>query len=181
MTVNKVLKRSWRGWMALWVLALLTACASGPKLVSHAFSFNGLNDKWAESVDLLAYAYGDGYHMVRNDVAAPRSSVYAGMSALPPGTLVNGPMPLGDFLFVRWRLKASDEVLEQRVDLRDRLPKDMHDHELTFVIDGRQLYVYVVTPATQTPWGETATHRTWNSKYHVTYEIYPSIEKQKGQ
>ena len=90
MTVNKVLKRSWRGWMALWVLALLTACASGPKLVSHAFSFNGLNDKWAESVDLLAYAYGDGYHMVREDLAKPSTSLYAGKSSLPSGNSVNG-------------------------------------------------------------------------------------------
>jgi hypothetical protein len=171
-----VLKRWWHGLLAMGLLVLLTGCASGPKLVPHAFSFNGLNDKWADSVDLLAYAYGDGYHKVRNDVADPRSSVFAGMSALPPGGSVNGPMPLGEFLFVKWRLKVSGEVLEQRVDLRGRLPKDMTDHELTFVIDGRQLYLYLVTPVTQRPWGKAATHKTWKSAFGHTREIYPTLE-----
>lgn len=180
MTVNKVLKRSWRGWMALWVLALLTACASGPKLVSHAFSFNGLNDKWAESVDLLAYAYGDGYHKVRDDLSDPRASLFVGKPSLP-GNSVNGPMPLGEFLYAKWRLKTSGEVREQRVDLRGRLPQDMTDHELTFVIDGRQLYVYVVTPVPQKPWGKEPTHRTSKSAFRVTREIYPTIETAGGR
>lgn len=166
----------WRAWLALGLMALLTACASGPKLVTHAFSFDALNDHWAESIDLLAYAYGDQYSKVRNDVANPRSPVFAGLSKLPPGTGVNGTIPLGDFLYVKWRVKATGEVLEQRVDLRNRLPRDMTDHELTFVIVDRQLYVYVVTPTVQKPWGKTATHRTWHSKFNVTYEIFPTLE-----
>lgn len=172
-----VMKRTWRALMALWLAVLLAACASGPKLVSHGFSFDGLHDQWNGSVDLLAYAYGNGYHMVREDLANPSSSLYAGKPGLPPSTGVNGPMPVGEFLFVKWRLKASGEVLENRVDLRDRLPRDMTDHELTFVIDGRQLYVYVVTPVPQKPWGKQATHRNWTSAYRVTREIFPGFEK----
>lgn len=56
----------------------MAGCATGPKLVPHAFSFGGLNDKWAKSVDLLVYTYGDQYHMVREDLAKPSSSLYAG-------------------------------------------------------------------------------------------------------
>lgn len=175
-TMNS-LQRRWRGWLALGLLVLVTACASGPKLVPHAFSFDALNDKWAESVDLLAYAYGDGYHMVRNDVANPRSSVFAGMSALPPGTGVNGPMPVGEFLLVKWRVKATGEVVEERVDLRDRLPKDMTDHELTFVIEGRQLYVYVVTPRRKKSFTEPPILKTWRSEFAYAYEIFPVMRK----
>lgn len=169
MTVNKVLKRSWRGWMALWVLALLTACASGPKLVSHSFNFDGFNDKWADKVDLLEYSYGDQYQKVQRKAAAGET--------LGAQAIVNGSIPVGEFLYVKWRLKGSGEVLEQKVDLRDRLPRDMTDHGLTFLIDGRQMFVYVTTPAAQNPWGKTATHRTWHSKYNVTYEIFPTREK----
>ena len=172
-----VMKRTWRALMALWLAVLLAACASGPKLVSHGFSFNGLHDQWIESVDLLAYAYGDRYYRVRDDLEHPRSSLFAGKASLPPGNSVDGPMPVGEFLYVKWRVKASGEVLEQRVDLRDRLPRDMTDHELTFVIDGRQLYVYVVTPVPQKPWGKQATHRNWTSAYRVTREIFPGFEK----
>jgi hypothetical protein len=179
-TKTTVMGRWLRALAALWLVFALAGCASGPKLVSHAFSFNGLNDKWAGSVDLLAYAYGDGYHKVREDLANPSTSLFAGKSSLPTGELINGPMPVGEFLFVKWRVKATGEVLEQRVDLRDRLPRDMTDHELTFVIDGRQLYVYVLTPVTQKPWGEVATHRTWKSAFRITREIYPKIEQATG-
>lgn len=172
-----VMKRYWRALMALWLAVLLAACASGPKLVSHGFSFNGLHDKWIESVDLLAYAYGDGYHMVREDLAKPSTSLFAGKPSLPPGESVNGPMPVGEFLYVKWRLKASGEVLEQRVDLRDRLPRDMTDHELTFVIDGRQLYVYVVTPRRKRSFDEPPILKTWRSEFAHAYEIFPELQR----
>ena len=172
--MSSFLKHAIVRWLAgLGLLFALAACATGPRLVSHAFNFDGRNDNWAEQVDLLAYSYGDQYRMVRNSVDAPRSPVFAGLSALPPGTGVNGPMPVGEFLYVKWRLKATGEVFEQRVDLRERLPRDMTDHELTFVIDGRQLYVYVVTPQVQPPEVRQRTHRTWLSRYNVAYEVYP--------
>ncbi|MDT4843327.1 hypothetical protein FQZ97_772570 [compost metagenome] len=172
-----VLKRWWHGLLAMGLLVLLTGCASGPKLVPHAFSFNGLNDKWADSVDLLAYAYGDGYHMVREDLDQPSSSLYAGKTSLPPGTGVNGPMPVGEFLLVKWRVKTTGEVVEERVDLRDRLPRDMTDHELTFVIDGRQLYVYVVTPRRKKSFNEPPILKTWRSEFAHAYEIFPAMRK----
>ncbi|PKO27535.1 MAG: hypothetical protein CVU36_19585 [Betaproteobacteria bacterium HGW-Betaproteobacteria-9] len=172
-----VLKRWWHGLLAMGLLVLLTGCASGPKLVPHAFSFNGLNDQWADSVDLLAYAYGDGYHMVREDLDQPSSSLYAGKTSLPPGTGVNGPMPVGEFLLVKWRVKTTGEVVEERVDLRDRLPRDMTDHELTFVIDGRQLYVYVVTPRRKKSFNEPPILKTWRSEFAHAYEIFPAMRK----
>ena len=157
---------------ARWLLALclsmvLAACAGvgGPKMVNHAFNFDGWNDGWQSTAELLEYAYGDQYAQVRRKA---QNGYSAGVSAG-----VNGAMPVGEFLYVKWRLKATGEVLEERVDLRDRLPRDMTDHELTFVIDGRQLYVYVITPQRQTTNLKQRPHRTWLSSYNVAYEIFP--------
>ena len=82
-------------------------------------------------------------------------------------------MPLGDFLYVKWRVKATGEVFEERVDLRDRLPRDMTDHELTFVIDDKKLYVFVVTPQKQTTNLKQRPQKTWLSRYNLAYEIFP--------
>ena len=88
-------------WLAvLNLIAFLQACAIKPKEVWQKFTFDGRNDGWAETVDLLEYAYGDGYGMVQNSIFNPRNSNYKGLSSLPPQTGINGPMPVGDFLFI---------------------------------------------------------------------------------
>jgi len=142
--------------------------STGPKLVNHSFSFNGkaYGDKWAATVDLLEYSYGDQYRMVRDKVEPPREG-------LGPQAGVSGAMPVGEFLDVKWRIKATDEVLEDRVDLRPLLPSDMTEHGLTFVIDGRQLYVYLVTPTPKHK-NDPPILKTTESKYYFTYEIYPA-------
>lgn len=163
-------------WLAAaWLTAVLAACATGTKLVDHSFSFDGRNDGWVDSVELLAYSYGDQYYRVRNDIEKPRSGVFAGKSSLPSSDGVSGPMPVGEFLFVKWRLKATGEVLQQRVDLRGRLPSDMAGHELTFVIDGRQLFVFVVTSERKKSYGEAPVLKTWRSNFAKAYEIYPGV------
>lgn len=161
--------------LALWLLALLTllsACASAPTLVTHQFTFSGHADKWAQQVDLLEYSYGDQYHMVRDSVDKPQYPLKPGQT-LPKGTGVNGPMPVGEFLFVKWRLNSSGEVLQERVDLRPLLPRDMSGHTLTFVIDGRQLYVYLVTPKAKKT-GSPPILRTYLSQFTETYELHPT-------
>lgn len=155
-----------RGLATLGLLWALAACATGPQLVSHAFNFDGWSDGWAEQAELLAYSYGDRYTMTKRQA---KDGDFLGYQMG-----VNGPIPVGEFLYVKWRLKATGEVFEQRVDLRGRLPRDMTDHELTFVIDGPQLYVYVVTPQLQPPETKQRTHRTWLSRYNQTYEVFPN-------
>lgn len=168
----KTLQETFTRWLALaGLLFALAGCATGQsgKLVNHSFNFNGRNDGWQQSIDLLEYSYGDQYLMVRRKAAEG--------DTLGPQAGVSGLMPVGDFLYVRWRLKSSGEQVEQRVDLRDRLPKDMTGHELTFVLEGRQLFVYVVTPQVQPPSITQRTHRSWLSRYNVTYEIFPALQK----
>ncbi|MGM9425970.1 hypothetical protein [Hydrogenophaga sp. MI9] len=168
-TIHTMFGRLWRRWLAMSMLVLMTACATGPKLVSHSFNYDGFNDKWADKIDLLAYSYGDQYQKVR-DKAAPGEKLGA-------QGIVNGAIPVGEFLFVQWRIKATGEVLEQRVELRDRLPRDMTNHELTFLMDGRQLYVYVVTPRRKKSAEESPVLKTWRSEFAQAYEIFPNLRK----
>ena len=53
----------------------------------------------------------------------------------------------------------------------------MSDHELTFVIDGRQLFVYVVTPRRKKSADEPPTLKTWRSEFAYAYEIFPTLRK----
>jgi hypothetical protein len=86
-------------------------------------------------------------------------------------------MSVGEFLYVRWRLKDSGEMVEHRVDLRDRLPRDMKDQHVSFVIDGKDFYVYVVTNQPKPYYGAPPVLRHWLSKQMFTYEIYPTRHK----
>lgn len=168
----KTLKEIFTRWLALaGLLFALAGCATGQsgELVNHSFNFDGWNDGWQATSELLEYAYGDQYTEVQGKAKDGHS---AGVTSG-----VSGSMPVGEFLFVKWKLKATGEVFEQRVDLKDRLPKDMSGHELTFLMDGRQLYVYVVTPQPQPQSVKQRTNRSWLSRYNVAYEIFPVLQR----
>ena len=168
--------RTWRIFVGiLMTLVLATACATKVAEPWHKFAFDGWNDKWYPAHELLEYSYGDKYRMVRASVITPEHPINEGKSMLPPSTGVNGPMPVGEFLFVKWRIKSTGEVVEDRVDLRQRLPKDMTDHGLTFVIEGKQLYVYVITPKVRNS-DLSPNKKTSSSRYRETFEIYPTNE-----
>lgn len=179
-----------RLWLVLLSTFTLFACASGPKVALHTFTCNGYSDsnKWVEKVDLLAYSYGDRGAMLRDSVDDPRTKWLldnVGKTSLTCGGVI-GFIPVGDFLYVKWRIKSTGEVLEERVNLKDRLPQNMDHHTLTFSIDERQLHVYVVTPFPRNDpkipkTGRIAgvyppTHLTWLSKQEWTYEIFPTLE-----
>lgn len=149
------------------VLALVAACGtSGSRQVTHQFIFDGWFDRWAGKVDLLAYSYGDSERMVSNKVRADQTT-------LGYRSNVNGPMRVGEFLHVTWRVKSTGQVHDRRIDLRPLLPRDMSQHALTFVIDDDQLYVYLVTPQAKKV-DAPPLLRTTESRYRVTYEIYPT-------
>lgn len=186
------LLRTLRFVVALFFAAAIVAYASGPTQVFHSFTCNGRNDtnKWAETIDLLAYSYGDQYRMVRRSVVDSAEKEWLkknGATSLSGCLSVSGPMPIGEFLYVKWRIKATGEVFEDRVDLRELLPKNLTNHDLTFSIDGKQLHVYVATPfprkLTRTdpsrPWAvsEKPTHLSWKSERYWVYEIYPALEQ----
>ena len=115
---------------------MLSACATGPKLVNHAFGFDAGVDSPGHEV--LAYRYGDGKGVARSSDTAIRQF---GRSKQWDG--INGPMPLGDTLYVKWRVNATGQTYEETVDLRPLLPRDMTLKRIHFVVAGPQLHVYL--------------------------------------
>ncbi len=132
-------------WCFLGLTLLgLAACASGPKLTDHAFEFRAVSD--SPEVEVLNYRYGDSnLPGTRMPPALLREGRVSG------GTGINGPMPRSDFLYVKWRIKATSEVFEDTVDLKKRLPEDIARHRIYFIIRGSQLYVYLISPENLNP------------------------------
>lgn len=162
--------------LCLIASSLLASCAANPKRTSHQFSFDGQFDGWEQSVDLLEYDYGGQNEMTRNSVTKPRSPAFDGLKKLPVQSNVNGPMAIGEFLFVKWRLLRNGKTYEQFVNLKERLPNDMTGQGLTFVISDEQLYVYVVTRKPQDSQRARPQTRTWYSGSFFTYEIFPKLK-----
>jgi len=136
------LMRWWRSCLALcWMVGVLmiTACASGPELVDHAFSFNV--DQDSQNYEILAYRYGNG---LMNTTASDSSIKQFGKSR--QGTNVNGPMPLGDNLYVKWRNKTTEQVFEKTVALKPLLPRDMTHQRIHFVVAEGEVFVYLIDP-----------------------------------
>ena len=131
-------------WFRSFCLGLVVAlgvgsasCVSTPGVVDHAFSFDAFEDNW--DADLLDYRYG-------SSVMTRTPQWQKDTNRVNQGGGVNGEIPRGDDLYVKWRLKATGEVIEDTVDLRDKLPRDIKGHTIRFVIRGRQLYVYLISP-----------------------------------
>jgi hypothetical protein len=127
-------------WLAaLASFCILAACATGPRVVDHAFGFNAVLD--SPGIEILDYRYGDS---TQPGASNPENLRRLGRSLQAAG--IRGPMVRGESLYVKWRVKASGEVHEQNVDLRDRLPADIADHRVYFIVRGRELYVYLIPP-----------------------------------
>jgi hypothetical protein len=116
----------------------LVGCATNSDVVDHAFSFDMRYDD--QDAEVLDYRYGASKLPVR----APETAVMEGKPFYQ--TNVHGPMLRGDFLYVKWRNKASGQIYEDTVDLRQRLPSNITDQRIHFVIKGPQLYVYLISP-----------------------------------
>ncbi len=142
--------------------------ATGETMVDHSFSFNTIKD--SPDAEVLDYQYGSSRQFGTH---ANKEKVQLGQVFLQWNT--TGVMPRGEFLYVKWRMKQSGEVYEDTVDLRARLPADMTDHRIHFVIKGSQLYVYVISPEKlpgSSPPGPLRTYRDLKQ-----LQIYPDPSK----
>jgi hypothetical protein len=140
------------------------SCANAPTNVDHSFSFDAFEDRW--DADLLDYRYGTS-EMTKT----PQWQKDA--NRVKQGGGVNGEIPRGDDLYVKWRIRATGEVVEETVDLRDKLPRNIKGHIIHFLIRGRQLYVYLISPerrpADWPPIGPAA------YQYRKVFAVYPVI------
>ena len=57
----------------------------------------------------------------------------------------NSLHPRPTILYVKWLIKSTGEKYQDTVDVGKRLPKDMEDSALTFLIQGSHLNIYLAT------------------------------------
>jgi hypothetical protein len=128
------------------VMSMQTACGEEKRFAFHGLSYNQAVDM--PQVEILDCLYGDGLG------AHTQQEVDAGKARRGECGNMSGDMPIGDFLYVKWRDKATGKEYEDKVDLRKRLPspKEMYGTKVSFLIDENQLYVYLIP------------HSEWDSK-----------------
>ena len=126
------------------------ACASGPdqlKIYRYSVTMDVRTDAPVyeqPEVKVLDYSYGVASKLEIIPSKSMRSN-------FPPegccGIIHQGiNAPRGDYLYFKWRVIATGQVFEDRVDLSTRLPQDMNDRGLYIAIFGSQLYVYLFPP-----------------------------------
>jgi len=129
-------------YLVLFVTSLmlfaLTACATQPKDVLHSFSFGSYSEN--QDIEVLNFQYGS-----TNMTGTRPEDWEFKREHIGQGTNVSGAFPVGDFLYVKWRIESTGAVYEDTVDLKSRLPPDMDHQTVYFVIKGSQLYVYLIS------------------------------------
>lgn len=143
------LKRFVRDFSLYLVLSMfastLPACTSKPRLADHSFEFDTRTD--SPDIELLSWRYGTSRHPGARSCPDPKAiCTKVGQQAG-----ISGAMRVGDDLYVKWRRKSTNEVFEQTVDLRDKLPRNIENHTIRFITNQSQLYVYLITPTKQAP------------------------------
>jgi hypothetical protein len=159
----------WHAALVLLAALILAACASDPNIVNHSFGFDTRKDD--QDAVVLDYRYGDSKLPVR----APERTVKEGKTFAFDA--VHGPMRKADFLYVKWRNTTTGREYEDTVDLRTRLPADVTDHTVYFMIRGAQLYVYLIAPEKVEHSADSATNgpRMYRDRRIIT--IYPDRDK----
>ena len=121
---------------------ILIACGHGMvlteqwgKVVNHGFEFDVVSD--SPDIEVLNYEYS---------TKKPRRDQLLGIGGnrVAQQTGIYGGFPVGDFIYMKWRVRSTGGIFEDRVDLRGRLPRDITDHKIYCVIDGKQLYVLLI-------------------------------------
>jgi len=155
----------------LLLVMLLCGCAMQqptlPTLVDHAFGFDARVD--SKDMEVLAFKYGVG--------GTPQTQAPFWKDEKDPrqGTNINGPMPLGETLYVKWRTKSTNEVYEELVNLKPLLPANMHRQRIHFVVQGQQLFIYWIEPVPRpVDWPVIGPRKF---QYEKTHQIYPAINK----
>lgn len=185
MTSNRMIQRRVSAYVRVACALLLAGCASAP----GRYAFYGIQyatNSRSSNVEILDWQFGDHTYVDSNHQVlprAPKSYVEKGMPINPQ--MMAGMLPVGDFLFVKWREKDSGAMHEQRADLSRKLPHDMNNYGVVWMADGPQLRVFLFPPlevkdvlghssmtvgqAVPPSWGKTFLDIPWNSQH----QIYP--------
>lgn len=140
-------------------------------LVNHTFEFNA---GWeSPDIEILNFRYGISNNT--HGTYVNNETLKSGM--IPQAIGIHGTMSRGDFLYVKWQIKTTGEVIEDTVDLKERLPQNIEGHRIHFLVKGRQLYVYLISPQKNpNPWVKPPLKMYSHLKVD---EIYPAKQKFK--
>ena len=150
--MNKTIFSIWLRLITALLLcgSTLIACASGPdqqKIYSYQIHWNVATDApvyGKPEVKVLDFAYGVANQFEIIPDKWMRNSFRADGCCDAVPMSINAPR--GDYLYFKWRVIATGEVFEDRVDLSKRLPQDMNNRGLYVVIAATKLYVYLFPP-----------------------------------
>lgn len=123
---------------AIGMLCSVSACSGGADYVDHGFEFDAQTD--TPGIQILEYKYGDGAFVGTQN---PPYLLKEGRSL--QRTNVWGHMRRPDTLYVKWRIADEDRTLEDTVDLRKRLPRNLTGSKVYFMVQGTQLEVYLIS------------------------------------
>lgn len=134
---------------ALILVISITACAQGTRtpqyttkwgqqVVFHSFEFDARRD--SKDIEVLDFKYATATHIMDRDSPDHR---YNGIGAQYTG--VTGVMPVGEILYVKWKIKSTGEVIEKSIDLKPILPASMKDKKLYFILENKNIYIYTIS------------------------------------
>ena len=148
------------------IACVLFGCSiTGPRTTFHSFEFHVNWD--SPDVELLDYRYGTS---TQHGTFPPAWALQSG--SIAQNVTTAGDMIIGDFLYVKWKIKETGEIFKDTVDLRSRLPINIFDNTIYFVIRGPQLYVYLVTPDRSPPGTPSNGLRIYGSR--IVKTLYPN-------
>ena len=125
------------------MVALIMGCAN-QGLVFHVFEFDARRD--SPDAEILNYRYGDSK---QPGARPPEWALRQGKVA--QATTIIGEMLRANELYVKWRIRSTGAIFEDTVDLGKRLPRDINRQGVYFVVEGAQLYVYLVSDQRRAP------------------------------
>jgi hypothetical protein len=138
-------------------------------MASYSFEYGSVGVPENIGIAILDYKYGDshkpGTYVEKERVAM--GPVWQGGG----GRGTHAWMPVGGSLYVKWRIISTGKVYEDTVDLTNRLPSDMENKTIHFLIKGPQLYVYLISTQGHALRGPDCPVHTY-SDYGCT-ELYP--------
>jgi hypothetical protein len=147
-------RRRVSGWLFLLTVSSLMLCTSqigaaseksGVKMANHAFDFGSAGIPDSPGIEILNFQYGDS-----KVTGTYVEDAWLATGHVGQGGGVSGNMPVGDFLYVKWRVLATGKVYEDRVDLKGRLPSNMDHKIIHFAVKEQQLNIYLIEGNTST-------------------------------
>ena len=156
------------GLMTFAIGYALAACAAGPDVVNHTFEFNALRD--SPGIEILDHRYGDSKFPGASN---PEHLLKLGEALQRTG--ITGEMNRPDRLYVKSRVMAENKVYEDTVDLRKRLPRNITDCTVYFMVEGPQLYVYLIHPERRPEGAPSSGPRQYRGRKVTT--LYPDQPK----